>query len=1468
MKKETISLLVAITMLLSCLPIITGAETSGTCGDSITWTLDDNGVLTISGSGDMPDYDWSSTAPWYSQKDAITKIVIGNGVTSIGDLAFAGCTNLLNISIPNTVKSIGNWAFDSCGKLSDLELPDSVQSVGKMAFWSCRGLTGELKLPDSISAIEPYAFMNCENLTKVILPKNLTVLNDGVFENCTSLSSIEIPDGVTSIGSSFAYCSALTEIPTLPNSITSIGNSAFAYCTGITSLNIPEHINTIGESAFMGCSGLTEIIIPESITNIGSGAFSQCSNVVRAYIPESVTTISDRIFVSCSSLTKVTLPDNMTAIPYMMFYYCNSLEEIEIPSTVTSIGDYAFSNCSLLKNITLPKSITTIPNNGFYACTSLESIAIPENVTSIGSCSFYNCSSLSTIRIPVSVATINSSAFYGCSALSSVYYGGEADNWTAMTISSGNTPLTNADIRYNYGKIAGGTIGDNITWLIDDKGTLTISGSGDMPDYAYDETTPWFEYRDKITTLNIESGITKIGGYSFSGCTSLTNVQIPNTVNEIGEWAFKNCSAITELTIPDSVTTIAWFAFAFCEGLEQIKLPENLTVIDRGTFTNCTNLSSIVIPDSVTTINKRAFECTSLKCVTLSANLTTFEDYLFEACDALSGVFYRGSKEQWAALVAEATLLIPDNAAIHYNHIWGNVVDCGTLNNTVNWLVDDLGNLVISGSGAITSEPWSSYKSNVTNIVIGDEITAIDAYRFQLYSNVKTITIGKNLKDFGGTSVSFAEMYNLETIYWNATAADDLLFGGEYFTSFLNNSGKNCGGTNIIFGENVEVIPNCFQKATINKMVIPSNAKTIGIKNISAKEIHISDLASFCNIDFSADTNPLFYNAKLYMNGEAVTELVIPDGVTKISDYAFYSLKDITSVTIPDSVTEIGNYAFYSCDGITNLNIGNGVISIGDYAFYRCSGITELNLGNAVTTIGDYAFCGCIGITELNLGNAVTSVGSNTFASCTGLISIRFSENMSSIGTNAFSGCNSVANIYYGGGIYDYENIEGVSNIPDATIYYNYTDLIKGYGECGDNVKWVLTGSGKLTISGTGDIVDFDGRYNAWLDVNELIIEEGVTSIPDKLFYDHSTLEKVTIADTVETIGYQAFCFCFKLSELTLGNGITELGESVFSDCESLKSVTIPGSVETMSHNVFSYCDNLETVVIEDGVPYIYNDAFIYCTSLKEITIPVSVKNIGTAAFGYCTSLSKVNYAGTESDWDNITIESGNNSLITAYENSAEYEGDGKCGDNLEWTLANGVLTISGTGDMYDFDISDAALPWYELGDSVTSIVIEDGVTGIGAYTFWLCFNLKEVTIPASVTEIRTYAFGNCDKLTDVYYIGSKANWETIVFDDLNPYIKDAKIHYLEHELNLELDENKIFINSDKKVDSAAILVALYDSKGAMLCVKYVNADIIDGITVITSPIDDYSGATVIKVLGWDNLSGLTPIFKSTEITN
>ena len=233
---------------------------SGTCGaegnngDNLTWILDDEGVLTISGTGAMAN--WENDSPWHENQD-IKSVMIEDGVTSIGHNAFFRCSGLANITFPNSVKSIGVNAFYGCSGLTSIKIPNSVTSIETWMFYGCSGLTS-IKIPNSVTSIGSFAFYECSGLT-----------------------SITIPDSVTSIGTSvFSGCSGLTSI-TISNSVTSIGNYAFYKCSGLTSITIPNRVTSIRSRAFSGCSGLTSITIPNSVTSIGNYAFSGCSGLTR-----------------------------------------------------------------------------------------------------------------------------------------------------------------------------------------------------------------------------------------------------------------------------------------------------------------------------------------------------------------------------------------------------------------------------------------------------------------------------------------------------------------------------------------------------------------------------------------------------------------------------------------------------------------------------------------------------------------------------------------------------------------------------------------------------------------------------------------------------------------------------------------------------------------------------------------------------------------------------------------------------------------------------------------------------------------------------------------------------------------------------------------------------------------------------------------------------------------------------------
>ena len=471
MRKRLLSFVLAVLMIASLLPATALAAdivASGTCGaegdgSNLTWTLDSEGVLTISGSGDMYDYDFSS-APWYGSSSRVKSAVIADGVTSIGDYAFCDCYNLASVSIPDSVTLIDNGAFSYCSSLTSVTIPDSVTSIGHGAFASCTSLTGIwVAEGNSHYANDASGVLFNKDKTTLVqcpgaisgsyaIPDSVTSIGSYAFSFCTSLTSVTIPDSVTSIGEwAFNYCRSLTSV-TIPNSVTIIGDSAFSNCKSLTSVAIPDSVTSIGGSAFRGCSSLTSVAIPNSVTIIGDDAFRGCSSLTSVTIPDSVTSIGDDAFSNCKSLTSVTIPDSVTSIGNFAFSYCESLTSVTIPDSVTSIGDNTFDGCTSLTSVTIPNSVTSIGKGAFSNCKSLTSVTIPDSVTRIGVGAFASCTSLTSVTIPDSVTSINNGAFYDCSSLTDVYYAGSEAQWKAISISSNrNDDLLTANIHYNYG---------------------------------------------------------------------------------------------------------------------------------------------------------------------------------------------------------------------------------------------------------------------------------------------------------------------------------------------------------------------------------------------------------------------------------------------------------------------------------------------------------------------------------------------------------------------------------------------------------------------------------------------------------------------------------------------------------------------------------------------------------------------------------------------------------------------------------------------------------------------------------------------------------------------------------------------------------------------------------------------------------------------------------------------------------
>lgn len=302
MNKKILTFLTAAVMTCSAMPVLTAnAAESGTCGENLTWTLDDSGTLTISGTGNMTDYE--GLASPFCERSDIRTVIVAQGVQSIGYGAFYGCENLTQVVIPDTVSYFGGYVFGATPwlKAKRAESPFVIINGILIDGAACEGA---VNIPDSVKAIAKYAFYGGRNMmTSVTIPDSVTYIGENAFRQCSKLTSVTLPDSITTIRSStFLSCSALLEI-TIPESVTGIESSAFEFCESLAEINIPDSVEYIGDAAFAYCDSLTDVTIPESIKSIGRWAFSYCDQLTSVTIPGSVTEIGKPAFGDEKSVT-------------------------------------------------------------------------------------------------------------------------------------------------------------------------------------------------------------------------------------------------------------------------------------------------------------------------------------------------------------------------------------------------------------------------------------------------------------------------------------------------------------------------------------------------------------------------------------------------------------------------------------------------------------------------------------------------------------------------------------------------------------------------------------------------------------------------------------------------------------------------------------------------------------------------------------------------------------------------------------------------------------------------------------------------------------------------------------------------------------------------------------------------------------------------------------------------------------
>lgn len=469
---------------------------------NLEWSVSNDCTLTIKGTGNMNTDSFN--VPWNAFSRVITRVVIEDGVTSVGDSAFRDFTSLQSVSIPDSVTKIGDFAFDYCSALKSVKLPDGVKEIETAAFRGCSSLT-DIFLPDGITSLPSEVFYKCTALSEIKLPNTLLNIERHAFYSCTALKSISLPDTVTVIDYyAFSECNEL-KIQKLPSELKTVAAYAFPDEAFGETLYIPKNVVNIEENA-LGKFKYAEVDKDNAVFSSENGAIlNKSKTTLFAYpvlntathysVPKTVKEISPYAFNKAINLKTVTLPEGLTSIGNDAFAGCSQLQSISLPNTVKTIGSNAFQLCVSLTKATLPSKLDEISDYLFDGCTALKEASIPNGVTVVGQNAFFGCKELILPSLPDSINEIKAGAFGDCIKL--------------------NLPLpknlksigSNAFMRCSF---------DNLN----------------IPDGVTDLADEAFSYCRSIKTITIPTSIKKMYLGTFNGCIALEKINYGGTVKE------------------------------------------------------------------------------------------------------------------------------------------------------------------------------------------------------------------------------------------------------------------------------------------------------------------------------------------------------------------------------------------------------------------------------------------------------------------------------------------------------------------------------------------------------------------------------------------------------------------------------------------------------------------------------------------------------------------------------------------------------------------------------------------------------------------------------------------------------------------------------------------------------------------------------------------------------------------------
>ena len=1057
------------------------------------------------------------------------------------------------------------------------------------------------------------------------------------------------------------------------------------------------------------------------------------------------------------------------------FKDCSNVTSVLIPSSIKSIGINAFENCSNITETTIPEGVTLIGNNTFLGCGKLASVTFPTSLENIGANAFAGCTSLTSIVLPKNIQEIGANAFANCSTLDVIEVFGD----TPATLKTGVFPSNVSKI---YVK----------------------------PSLVATYKTAWAEYKDKIVGFT-EYSIT----YNLDGGTNST----------------KNISSFTKIDVPiklydptkENADFLGWYTSSDFSGekVSEITTASNVTLYARWdrkmTITYVLNGG-----------------------INSSANLSTITESM------LPYSLMPASKQGYAFVgwfidegLSEQTTAISEFGDITIYAAW-------------EWMDPNLVFTLNPDGTAYSVKAKSTTISGQISIPAtfkGKPVNEIEANAFENCSKITDIFFTSSIQTIGSSA-----FYNTEIItYTNASSGADVcevkglpvtsgswkyaekLDSSLIIIKYLGNS-STVSVPNLINEKIVKnIYSNCFiNKDKIESITIPNSVISIGSDAFSGcnglTKVNITDLAAWFKITFDNEyANPLNYAHHLYLNNTELTEITIPNSITKINNYALCGASLIARVYIPSSVTTIAaSSAYYSpfygwnnsavifCEAESkpdawgsfwNYNSSNTQLTVVWRANESQQNDDWIYIEKTNGTINLVRYIGSatnIFVPSLIGGKSVAEISEKCFIDQATITQVTIPDSVTSIGFGAFSGCNWLTSL----------------TIP---FINNHLGYMFGASSYSDNSSFI---PGSL----------------------KTIIVTGGTSIASDAFSGCSGLTSITIPNSVISIGSSAFSGCSGLTSITLPNGLTNIESSVFFACSGLTSITIPGSVTSIGSSAFSGCSGLTSITIPNSVTSIGGSVFRNCTSLENLTIPfVGHSSTSTGSegvfgyiFGYETRTAQSGYGSSNSSFTTLTTGSVANAVCSWTDKTYSYRV--KTGI-FQWTTYYGLRSY-----------------WYYIPSSLKNVTVTggnintaafcrvpnikvtlNGVATIGTYAFYNG-TPTSITMSESVTKIEENAFSGCSGLTKVN-ISDLDAWFKISFSGSSA---SNPLYYSHH----------LYLNNTELTE-----ITIPSS------ITKINANVLAGASAITS-VTIPDGVTSIESSAFLGCSGLTSITIPSSVKN